>query len=535
MKLNDKGRNLAFVFVENLKVLIKEIVRKEKARDVDGVTSEEITASEEESVSGENVIAALASVFAVNPDVTSSVFEWDRYADKDAEVKKVAASLALHKLPSIGPNSWKTTTENEAGPRKTRESKYLLTNGSAANSHQEVNDEPNKVLTTGLEGEHVFGSLPKGDNEVFQEYENLELMDKETGNGSPGFKTTYKMADNSSNYKKDESNRKNLRYKSSSCSGVDSLQLMESADSGVFECFAPTSDRIRDAEEIQINFDISDLKSDNIIHKERNSGISMKKGHSEGEKLFCSNGTSATFSTTKRSPKKFDSKIPKLIREKRTDSGEIHKESSWVRSLRESISKFKEYDVGVTHKCRDTSSDGRRYDRCRSVDRSFGNLETISESCRGGGIKSARSMVNLSRISPRLDEPTLFWKHRTSLERSYSKYMEDEKQVVKDLKFDIEYAEANRQASRRLRKRMRTGSLSVMDECLEENELINEIAKDLRREAQRRKSLVKTDENLCHNESLNTCGTRLTSFESSFKQRQNKPSRIPIYEGYTRI
>eukprot|EP00795_Rhopilema_esculentum_P007423 gene7423-13182_t len=531
MKLNDKGKNLAIVFVENLKVLIKDIVRKEKARDIDGITSEEITASEEESISGENLIAALASVFAVKPDVTSSGFEWNGYADKDAEVKKVAASSPLQKVPSIGSNSWKTTSENEAGPRKTKESKYLLTNCFAANSHQEFNDVPNKVLTTGLEGEHMFGSLPKEDNEVFEDYENLGLIDKETESGSPGVKTTYKMAENSSSYKKDESNRKNLRYKSSSCSGVDSLQLMESADSGVFECFAPTLDRVRDAEEMQRNFDRSDLETDNVIHKGRNSGTSMKKGHSESEKPCCSNGTSETFSTTRGSPKKFDSKIPKLIREKRTDSRGIHKESSWVRSLRESILKFKEYDIGMPNKCKDTSFDGRRYERCSSVDRSFGNLETISEKCRGGRIKSARSMVNLSRISPRLDNPTLFWKHRTSLERSYSKYMEDEKQVVKDLKFDIEYAEANRQASRRLKNRMRTGSLSVMDECLEENELINEIAKDLRREAQRRKSLVKTEENFCHDESLNTCSTRLTSFESSFKQRHNKPSRIPIYEG----
>lgn len=72
-------------------------------------------------------------------------------------------------------------------------------------------------------------------------------------------------------------------------------------------------------------------------------------------------------------------------------------------------------------------------------------------------------MMSLNQISSRFEDSSSFWKQRTSLEKNYSRYLEDEKQVLKDVKCDIEYEQASDLARRRLNEAKRRKSRSLFD------------------------------------------------------------------------
>ena len=198
-------------------------------------------------------------------------------------------------------------------------------------------------------------------------------------------------------------------------------------------------------------------------------------------------------------------------------------EQGWMKSLQESIERFREHDFGSASR----KSKLGAYDRSKSLElnRSPG---TTGENAKRTRLKSAQSMISLDHMSSRFEESTSFWKQRTSLEKNYSRYLEDEKQVLKDVKCDIEYEQASDLARRRLNEAQHRKSRSLFDLSTISESLFHDfISPELRR----------------HKADLNgKAYSRPSKFSSASKDPNNnvtmetnlfvRKSKIPVFIGY---
>lgn len=237
------------------------------------------------------------------------------------------------------------------------------------------------------------------------------------------------------------------------CSDV-SNNLMESADSGVFVTMGAPLYGVRESE----NHSLKDDTANELSEYSFNVETAAKLPHSSSvdktmrpvvSKLHLRSRIPVSRKSKGNTPPKEKKKV----------------EKSWMESLQESISKFRDYEFGGKKNWKRPSE--RVYDRSRSAEPES-HPEANVNNHKHRILKSTRSMISLNQCSPRFDESASFWKHRTSLERNFSKYVEDEKQVLKDVKCDREFAEANDFAKRRLCDSKRKKSLSLFDISISE-------------------------------------------------------------------
>ena len=220
------------------------------------------------------------------------------------------------------------------------------------------------------------------------------------------------------------------------------------------------------------------------------------------------------------------SRIPVLSKSRRNSlTSNKGIETNWMDSLRESIMKFKDYDFGAT------SIPGkpinRSFDRSTSME-FLDSIKTFSGHSEGKRLKSAQSMVSLNYIAPRLDESASFWKQRTSLEQLYSQYLEDEKQVLKDVKCDIEYEEANDIAKRRLRETKRGISRSLFDiSAIQQPKVYREVSPQTRKSERTLKKATSLSSLRC----LEAWGNRTTNKPMDSRLSLGK-SKIPVFIGH---
>ena len=290
--------------------------------------------------------------------------------------------------------------------------------------------------------------------------------------------------------------------------------LLDSADSGVFTNMAGFLYERTEAE-----IDPSNGRKPNT------SNIYSKvKGHSEesGQRPKESPSKSLPVNSTVCHGEpglRSGSKIPVFSKSRRNSLADKKpKEKTWMQSLREGIMKFKDYDFGAASTPDKPSSSVER--RHRS--------EAANESARQTRMQSAQSMMNLSYSSPRFQESTSFWEQRTSLEKDYSQYLEDEKRVLKDVKCDIEYQEANDFARRRPHEAKRKKSLSLLD--LSHIDL-SHIEEPISAKSGKQKHNMKRVKSICSTRYLGARGDPNNSI--TFRNRPLlRQSKIPVFIGH---
>jgi len=240
--------------------------------------------------------------------------------------------------------------------------------------------------------------------------------------------------------------------------------LFDSADSGVFENmgglhpapyeaeFAPRSEKI--PKKLAMYSEGQNHNRESLNSRENSTGKLYSCKGSSCESL------SGSISVTPGGERKHScSRIPIFTKSRRRSvAAKKPSEQGWMKSLQESIERFREYDFGSTP----SKSKIGTYDRSKSLELN-GRLGTTSENTKRTRLKSAQSMMSLNQISSRFEDSSSFWKQRTSLEKNYSRYLEDEKQVLKDVKCDIEYEQASDLARRRLNEAKRRKSRSLFD------------------------------------------------------------------------
>lgn len=278
--------------------------------------------------------------------------------------------------------------------------------------------------------------------------------------------------------------------------------LLDSADSGVFMNMAGLLLHARSEAEIGPG---SDRKVNTSTIYSKSEGY--KEELYQGPKGNSSKPLTVNSSVCQGEPGlRSSSKIPVLSKNRRISLGDKkQKEKTWMQSLRESIMKFKDYDFGAAG-----IPDKRK-----------------NENGKPTKLKSAQSMGNLSYSSPRFQESNSFWEQRTSLEKDYSKYLEDERQVLKDVKCDIEYEEANDFAKRRLNEAKRRKSRSLFDiSAIQEPNAYGYFSA----ETGQHNSNLKRGRSVCSSSYLGSRhdANNNTTFENRLFLRQSK---IPVFIG----
>lgn len=286
--------------------------------------------------------------------------------------------------------------------------------------------------------------------------------------------------------------------------------LTESADSGVFMDMSAYLNQMSEAE--------CDTWKDktmlNAGEQSRQRDLNRGSPHSE------SGDSTAGQSSHNRS------KIPVLA--KSGNSGlkkEKREGENWMRSLRESILKFKDFDFGMGTVYPEKKKQVN--DRSKSID-SHSTQALTEGKAKHSRLKPALSMMSLSYYSPRYGSTSL-WEDRASLEKNYSKYIEDEKQVLKDVKCDIEYEEANDFANRSLRGSDKCEkSRSAFDVSLSRDDSIYGATGYQMRNASEydSSSIRKKQKSLKRGTTFGSFGERPIQSKDTFKT-----SRIPVFIG----
>ena len=501
MDLNEEGNQLARKLIDSFRSFIGETCRTERSRD----REESVLEPANNAQVDVNFLKVMRELFVVN----------SAYRLGSSSLG-VCEDDAKPRLKHINLNS-------DYNSKKWTEEALVKATVGICNSETEIGRGKLRRIAKDIFEDETGKDQIKLDNDVFEEEASLIL-------NLPNVKQNVVIMKHASDCNDQSTMAAEGRFKVSESSPefINDFgnALMESADSGVFVNMGAS---LYETHEVKCNTnnDKMMLTSHDYLCKQGSN-----KGLYDRPK---SCNLPLTDAPNQKAPRPHNrSKIPVLSKNKQNITKNFNeKEKSWMKSLRESILKFKDYDFGTYKNSRRANQ--KAYDRSISVEQcnSFGAADETAPRRR---IKSARSMMSLNHYSPRFDESASFWKQRTSLEKNYSKYVEDGKQVLKDVKCDIDYAEANDFAKRRLiegkrRKSRSSYDISVIGETDHVDYIQQDIASgDLFEKRRRCSSLRKLGHVTIPSKAVNSWNDRSKKRlkEGQFALRKSK---IPVFIG----